>query len=247
MKQFYATMGAVVALLFSSFGAQALTVEEICGTYNAKDIDFSSNKDAFRVGTVTTLNEVSWTMTISQIEGNKVKLTQFIKKGIMSNIYPEVDYDVEGEFDPATNTITIQPTDFKYFYPSASFWGEQKRTIAKYDGTDLGSVSEGYQSAGAFDSFKAKFDSKKRLTVEGWAMYKTDSYQCACIPAYGEDPDYTDGTYFTYGGASGLDDIVAEDDAPVEYYTLQGVRVAEPTPGLYIRRQGSKVSKVVIR
>jgi len=253
MKQFYATMGAVVALLFSSFGAQALTVEEICGTYNAKDIDFSANYNAFMLGTFSgssayniDMNAISWTMTISQVEGNKVKLTQFIKKYITNGkSSPNVDFDIEGEFDPATNTITIQPANYEYpsGFPNISI----KTTIAKHDGTSLRSYSEGYKAAGAFDTFKAKFDSKKRLTVEAWAMYDTNSYQCVCIPAYGEDPDYIDGTYFTYAGASGIDDVVAEEDAPVEYYTLQGVRVAEPTPGLYIRRQGSKVSKVVIR
>ncbi len=39
----------------------------------------------------------------------------------------------------------------------------------------------------------------------------------------------------------------ADADAPVEYFNLQGVRVAEPAAGLYIRRQGNNVSKVVIR
>lgn len=36
-------------------------------------------------------------------------------------------------------------------------------------------------------------------------------------------------------------------DAPVEYYNLQGVKVANPQGGIFIRRQGTKVSKVVIR
>lgn len=38
-----------------------------------------------------------------------------------------------------------------------------------------------------------------------------------------------------------------EADAPVEYYNLQGIRVDNPQPGLYIRRQGKTVSKVYIR
>ena len=38
----------------------------------------------------------------------------------------------------------------------------------------------------------------------------------------------------------------AATDAPVEYYNLQGVRVANPSNGLYIRRQGSSVSKVIL-
>ena len=51
-------------------------------------------------------------------------------------------------------------------------------------------------------------------------------------------------------GISGIDDVetdVLADDT--EYYTLQGVRVEAEnlTPGLYIRRQGNTVTKVVIR
>ena len=43
-------------------------------------------------------------------------------------------------------------------------------------------------------------------------------------------------------------DIEADQDAPVEYYNLQGVRInGELTPGLYIRRQGTATSKVIIR
>lgn len=34
--------------------------------------------------------------------------------------------------------------------------------------------------------------------------------------------------------------------APVEYYNLQGVRVAEPSHGLYIRRQGNTATKVIL-
>lgn len=39
---------------------------------------------------------------------------------------------------------------------------------------------------------------------------------------------------------------IEENDAPVEYYNLQGVRVANPENGLYIKRQGDKVSKVIL-
>ena len=47
---------------------------------------------------------------------------------------------------------------------------------------------------------------------------------------------------------AGVEDIEAVDaNAPVEYFNLQGQRVAEPAAGLYIKRQGKTVSKVVIR
>lgn len=41
--------------------------------------------------------------------------------------------------------------------------------------------------------------------------------------------------------------VAADEEAPVEYYNLQGVRVANPEGGIFIRRQGASVSKVVIR
>lgn len=47
---------------------------------------------------------------------------------------------------------------------------------------------------------------------------------------------------------TGVDDILTDDtDAPVEYYNLQGLRVTNPEPGLYIRVQGKKASKVLIK
>lgn len=52
------------------------------------------------------------------------------------------------------------------------------------------------------------------------------------------------------GVISGIEGVEADTavDAEAEYYTISGVRVmGQPAPGLYIRRQGDKVSKVVIR
>lgn len=46
---------------------------------------------------------------------------------------------------------------------------------------------------------------------------------------------------------NGVDDIIVDENAPVEYYNLQGVRVDNPENGIYIRRQGSKVSKVLVK
>lgn len=41
--------------------------------------------------------------------------------------------------------------------------------------------------------------------------------------------------------------LEAVDNHPVEYFNLQGMRVGTTKPGLYIRRQGSALSKVYIR
>jgi len=57
-----------------------------------------------------------------------------------------------------------------------------------------------------------------------------------------EFSDYTD-------VAAGITDIEADNtDAPVEYYNLQGMRVDNPAAGnVYIRRQGAKSTKILMR
>lgn len=54
-------------------------------------------------------------------------------------------------------------------------------------------------------------------------------------------------TVTTTGKPTGVEDVTLDENAPVEYYNLQGVRVENPENGIYIRRQGSKVSKVLVR
>lgn len=46
---------------------------------------------------------------------------------------------------------------------------------------------------------------------------------------------------------TGISDVMTDDNAPVEYYNLNGMRVNDPAPGIYIRRQGNKVSKIIVR
>lgn len=41
--------------------------------------------------------------------------------------------------------------------------------------------------------------------------------------------------------------VVDSENAPVEYYNLQGVRVVNPQNGLYIKRQGNKATKVLVK
>jgi len=47
---------------------------------------------------------------------------------------------------------------------------------------------------------------------------------------------------------TGIESVVADDEnAPVEYFNLQGVKVVNPSAGIYIRRQGSKTTKVLVK
>lgn len=53
---------------------------------------------------------------------------------------------------------------------------------------------------------------------------------------------------FAMPQTGGIDGVTASEDAPAEYYTITGVKVADSalTPGLYIKKQGKKVSKVIL-
>ncbi len=47
---------------------------------------------------------------------------------------------------------------------------------------------------------------------------------------------------------AGAENIICDNEnAPVEYYNIQGVKIENPANGLYIKRQGDKVSKVILK
>lgn len=59
-----------------------------------------------------------------------------------------------------------------------------------------------------------------------------------------------DGTVTLRGTAervTGIEGIEADNAAGVEYYNLQGLKVENPENGLFIRKQGNKVSKVLVK
>ena len=40
---------------------------------------------------------------------------------------------------------------------------------------------------------------------------------------------------------------VSDENSPVEYFNLQGMRVENPAAGLYIRRHGNTTEKVLVK
>ena len=46
---------------------------------------------------------------------------------------------------------------------------------------------------------------------------------------------------------SGIDAISGENGAAVEFFNLQGVKVSGNEPGIYVRRQGNKTTKVIVK
>ena len=52
---------------------------------------------------------------------------------------------------------------------------------------------------------------------------------------------------YKFDPTAGVEGDIADDvNAPVKYYNLQGVEIANPENGLFIKKQGAKATKVVL-
>ena len=58
----------------------------------------------------------------------------------------------------------------------------------------------------------------------------------------GADGRFAENASFQYGFG-----MMYLDEGRTEYYTLQGLRTTPTRPGIYIRRQGARAEKVVVR
>lgn len=55
------------------------------------------------------------------------------------------------------------------------------------------------------------------------------------------------GSSFTLGEVSAIENIEIDNNEAIEYYNLQGLKVANPENGLFILKQGNKSSKVFVK
>lgn len=87
---------------------------------------------------------------------------------------------------------------------------------------------------GSYDFVKARYVGLKTKTAlnSDWGIKPRD------LKVYG-------GSWDVVSALDMLD--IDNSDAPVEYYNLQGVRVLNPENGLFIRRQGNKSEKVLVK
>lgn len=85
------------------------------------------------------------------------------------------------------------------------------------------------------------------VTVENGKNYAFAAVPAGMTPSMTHS-DATGVSVSVTGVITGVDGVEADTDAdaPVEYFNLQGQPVANPANGIYIRRQGSKVEKVIM-
>lgn len=72
--------------------------------------------------------------------------------------------------------------------------------------------------------------------VQGYSLPRAEAFTTKAAAKYS----------FTVGTSSVID-IEVNEEAPAEYYNLQGVKVENPSNGIYIVKRGNKVTKQYIK
>lgn len=118
---------------------------------------------------------------------------------------------------------TCYPNVALYYAGSAIYWGDAQNS------------SDNFAAAGSF----AENGDTKTITYDdlSWLL------------GNGQELGYFKNTTITFGGTGAINDVAVDNNnAPVEYFNLQGVRVNEPVAGqIVIRRQGNEVSKLLVK
>lgn len=122
-------------------------------------------------------------------------------------------------------------------YPNTS--GENEYSLGILTGVhDATTVDAGHYVLTAHPLYQNFGKSEEVATVDAHRAYVNASAAEHPIIVFNDQDNVLTGVE-----AVGAD---ADADAPVEYFNLQGQPVANPAAGIYIRRQGSKVEKVIM-
>lgn len=118
---------------------------------------------------------------------------------------------------------TCYPNVARYYAGSAIYWGDAQNS------------ADNFAAAGSF----AENGDTKTITYDDLSWLLGD----------GQELGYFTNTKITFGGTGAINEVAVDNNnAPVEYFNLQGVRVNEPVAGqIVIRRQGNEVSKLLVK
>ena len=171
------------------------------------------------------------------------------------------------EAAPSEKEITVQqaaenPNMFRMVAPFADIFGSANIVL---DATDRANVLIALQESGIVTSnmgpcyiastteILADPSQGSLITMNGnriefpiksvWLYFPQDNEQSVYF-----NGEQTAPGYLIIDKLNGIDDIAVDHNAPIEYFNLQGVRIANPEKGqLVITRQGSKTSKTIVR
>lgn len=203
-------------------------------------------------GTIS-FNEGIYPASYSDIE--EETLTGTLQESISTPGYFRIKnaYSKHSALTPIEHTshphyIYLNATDPEYVYiePSAIGAGTQNYGLGVIFSRGWKFLSQKADAMAA--GFGGKYDKEaKTITFPADEMYLGEEQ-------YSNGAFYRGSSAMTFdmSGYSAINNVLSDADAdvnaPVEFFNLQGVRVANPTEGqLVIRRQGTKVEKVVLK
>ena len=177
----------------------------------------------------------------------------------------ENDYTVIKERQPGIGVKAIERIEWREINPYDSY-SMLRRTEIYYDDSDEPEVNVNYESVtndaygylieriirnennGVITSFHKGIGEVEYDKTYGYPLvytvsrvYSEDGSESVPVPDY--RMEFSD--YKNFRETTGIDNVAVEnnDNAPVEYFNLQGERINKPSKGLYIRRQGKLVQK----
>lgn len=161
------------------------------------------------------------------------------------------------------------PVTFKFNKRNADNEGSEVEITSKTDIYGEGYEDYPYLLSPEGDALELSFTSQDNQVVDLYDPYITvgSGEYGAIVYGYPEGPNWRYWAYMSLTGYdaadndvyldlefffdkysdSAVNEISVDNNAPVEYYNMSGVRVENPSNGLFIRRQGGDVKKVMIK
>ncbi len=147
------------------------------------------------------------------------------------------------------NSFTITETEGGYtIVDSNSKYLYQTGTYNSFN------VSEELPESGQVWTIEPNADGSMAITNTEVSKYIQYSTTYTSFGSYAEAQDGAlmprlyekDATAMEDPKTTGVEETLVDENAPVEYYNLQGMKVANPENGLFIKKQGNKATKVVL-
>lgn len=154
-------------------------------------------------------------------------------------------------YDPETHTINYDEGAWKgkgWWFNDIDY-SEYQKVVVEFDPTDFNvqlvieyvdssiASSKAMTNAGG-DIVECEFDKA------GASHVKQIYIQNSAVGSL-----HLNAAYLVKPANSGIHDLTIDNtdgNTPEEYYTIQGIRVDNPSKGIFIRRQGQKVTKVIL-
>ncbi len=175
---------------------------------------------------------------------------------VSSKDYTSTHFNASGEFIEELALSNKQGSDFKIitlgskkYVAGMTYLNKSSSTIAE-GAFQLLNITDGIAGATAVGTYPAAgLGTTRNTSFRNTLCYEvsaTDLNIWTLVPMQGA-------AYykFKHSDVSGVEDLFATpaEELPVEWYNLQGVRIdgENLVPGIYIRRQGSTVGKVLVK